>query len=58
MTGRRRFRLGEATNDLHAAALAWARDPSQRLLGVLMFTARRWARELERMRALNAGART
>jgi len=49
----RHFRLGVAANELQAAALAWAREGTPTLLQVLKFAARRFARELERMRALN-----
>lgn len=52
----RPFRLGVAANELQAAALAWARTPTPGLLQMLKFSARRFARELERMRGLNAGA--
>lgn len=51
----RPFRLGAAANELQAAAVAWARTPTPGLLQVLKFHARRFARELERMRGLNAG---
>jgi hypothetical protein len=53
----RLFRLGQASNELQAAALAWARTPTPGLLQALKFYARRFARELERMRERNAGAR-
>jgi hypothetical protein len=52
----RRFRLGEASNELQAAAVAWSRTPRPTLLRALKYAARRFARELARMRELNAGA--
>lgn len=53
----RPFRLGAAANDLQAAALLFYRQGDGRALQALKFYARRFGRELERMRALNAGAR-
>lgn len=53
----RTFRLGQAANDLQAAALRFYRVGDGAALVALKFFARRFGRELERMRALNAGAR-
>jgi hypothetical protein len=50
----RPFRLGRAANDLEAAALRYHREGSALALQGLKFAARRFGRELERMRALNA----